>query len=109
MPDHRWRHPWQVFRFSRNGAVNVACSHRSEFTAGWCAEWRDFLAGFNPRATTYHSVRRNTYVADTGAVRADQCCRGRGLASRCEHGVGLLDECKACTAEKQARGRGVRS
>jgi len=40
----RWRHRWQVVRFTPRGALTVCCSHRWAFTADRCADWRDFRA-----------------------------------------------------------------
>jgi hypothetical protein len=60
-PDKRWRHPWQVVRLFRNGALIVCCSHRWELTAGWCADWRDrkyLFAGRDTDMDPYHDERR---------------------------------------------------
>jgi hypothetical protein len=60
--DRRWKHPWQVVRFFPNGAAIVCCSHRWEVTAGWCADWRDFLDLLvRPRSGAYYDERRNPY------------------------------------------------
>ncbi len=39
----------------------------------------------------------------------DQWCRGLGLAGVCEHGTGILDECKRCDADRAETDVGSRS
>lgn len=52
--DSRWRHPFQVVRWTGEGAYEVVSSHRYEITASWWARLRDRLAR---NTDTWHDVR----------------------------------------------------